>query len=243
MSESAAPADIPHTFDRDDEGGRGPAMRPKLAATLVLARQGAQGPEILMGKRAAAHAFMPQKFVFPGGRVDRADAFGPRDGPPAPPDQARLERVLTPGRARAAPLAALRETVEETGVLFARAAPADRACAHDAWRGFADAGLTPAVSRLALLARAVTPPGRTRRFDAWFFLARAEDAAPSPPAASSAELCEVDWYPLAEARRLDLPSVTRFVLEEAAQRLSSPATAAAPPYLRVIRGRPIVKSL
>ena len=50
------------------------ALRPRDAATLIIVRRdGAAKPRVLMGKRHADHAFMPNKFVFPGGRLDPAD--------------------------------------------------------------------------------------------------------------------------------------------------------------------------
>ena len=44
------------------------------ASTIVLWRERAAGPEVLMGQRGAAAVFMPNKFVFPGGAVDLEDA-------------------------------------------------------------------------------------------------------------------------------------------------------------------------
>lgn len=52
--------------------GAAPAAKPRDAATLIVIR-GQKEPEILMGKRAASHKFMPNKFVFPGGKLDVAD--------------------------------------------------------------------------------------------------------------------------------------------------------------------------
>src|SRR2546430_16826219 len=49
-----------------------PYMRPRDAATLILVRQRGKVPEVLLGCRDAKHAFMPNRYVFPGGRVDRA---------------------------------------------------------------------------------------------------------------------------------------------------------------------------
>ena len=43
------------------------------AATVVLVRRGPEGPAVLMGMRGAKAAFMPSKYVFPGGAVDRVD--------------------------------------------------------------------------------------------------------------------------------------------------------------------------
>ena len=52
----------------------GRAARPRDSATLILVRKDKAEAQILMGKRSAEHAFMPNKFVFPGGKVDPADA-------------------------------------------------------------------------------------------------------------------------------------------------------------------------
>ena len=54
-----------------------PYMRPRDAATLILVRMKNRTPEVLMGCRAAKSAFMPNRYVFPGGRVDLADAHIP----------------------------------------------------------------------------------------------------------------------------------------------------------------------
>ncbi len=52
----------------------GPVVRPRDAATLIIVRRDGRHPRVLMGRRASSHAFMPNKFVFPGGRVDPGDS-------------------------------------------------------------------------------------------------------------------------------------------------------------------------
>ncbi|HUF44051.1 MAG TPA: NUDIX hydrolase, partial [Aestuariivirgaceae bacterium] len=49
-----------------------PAIRPRDAATLIILRRDGAKTRVLMGKRHSDHAFMPGKYVFPGGRVDAA---------------------------------------------------------------------------------------------------------------------------------------------------------------------------
>ena len=70
---------IEHPTD-DNPGGPAEARRaatrsvtPRNAASLILWRQAAAGPEVLMGLRHASHRFMPNVLVFPGGRVDPED--------------------------------------------------------------------------------------------------------------------------------------------------------------------------
>lgn len=211
-------------------GGR---QRPKDAATLILTRAGASGPEVLMGRRAPGHVFMASKWVFPGGRVDRAD-FAAASATALPEvSAARLEREVPPRRARALALAAVRETFEETGLLLAEPAPAAQVAGP--WREFRAAGALPDLAVLAYVARAITPPGRSRRFDARFFMADASALLHPQPTAGSGELDEIAWIPLTEVESLDIPAITRFVVREVRARLEDPSRR--PPFVRFVRGR------
>ncbi|MFW5661782.1 MAG: NUDIX domain-containing protein, partial [Oceanicaulis sp.] len=130
-------------------------LRPRLAASLILTRERASGRvEILLGRRSGGHVFMPQKYVFPGGRVDRGDGYAPLAGEPRREVRETLCRVLSERRARAAAAAALRETAEETGLLVAT--PGDIDKPRPAWTPFAEAGVKPDASTLDLVARAIT---------------------------------------------------------------------------------------
>lgn len=188
------------------------ALRPSLAASLILTRGERENTEVLMGRRSARHVFMPNKYVFPGGRVDRADLTAPLAEDLAADIIATMTRTLPERRARAAAAAAVRETAEETGLLIAR--EGSIRSRHANWAPFRASGVVPDLSGLRLITRAVTPPGRSRRFDTWFFTADAsalcDDRAPEP----SNELEDVQWVPLSRAHTLDLPIVTHFVLGE-----------------------------
>ena len=211
-------------------GGR---RRPKDAATLILTRTGAKGPEVLMGRRAPGHVFMASKWVFPGGRIERADFTAASATDLSPPEATRLAREVTSRRARALAIAAVRETFEETGLLLAEPAPS--ASVAGPWREFRAVGALPDLAALSYIARAITPPGRTRRFDARFFLADASALLHPEPTAGSGELDEIAWLPLAEARAVDLPAITRFVLDEVTHRLVEPDRPL--PFVRMVRGR------
>jgi 8-oxo-dGTP pyrophosphatase MutT (NUDIX family) len=214
-------------------------MRPRLAASLILTRREGDRIDVLMGRRSAKHVFMPNKYVFPGGRVDRADSSAPlaRDLDARVLDV--MSRTMAATRARAAAAAAVRETAEETGLLIAREAPIRSR--HVNWLPFRDAGAAPDLGSLKLITRAITPPGRTRRFDTWFFTADAsallDDRAPEP----SDELEDVQWVTLADARQLDLPFVTHFVLDEL-KRVQPPAPEP-PRCMRAVRGKMVVEAL
>ena len=168
------------------------------AATVVLWRESAQGPQVLMGQRGEGAVFMPSKFVFPGGRVDAEDHTAARPGFLSP-DCARRLSLMAPEDAPPPEVlvaAALRELTEETGLNLA-------AMEHPSLR---------------FIFRAITPPGRTRRFDARFLLAHADslDGDGNDFATASGELQHLRWLPLPEARALDLPFITEVVLAEVA---------------------------
>jgi len=199
-----------------------PYMRPRDAATLILVRMKGKTPEVLMGCRAAAHAFMPNRYVFPGGRVDRADAHVPIATPLNRFVDARLQKAATALRARALAVAAVRETFEESGLMLAKplkgGAPGKDFGEH--WKGFLDTGMAPALDCLDLIARAVTPPGRPRRFNARFFMARAEDA--TGEIRHSSEMGDIRWVRLDEARELPLPTITGLILGEIGRLVKEP---------------------
>jgi glyoxylase-like metal-dependent hydrolase (beta-lactamase superfamily II)/8-oxo-dGTP pyrophosphatase MutT (NUDIX family) len=158
-------------------------VTPRPAATVVLLRPGADGLEVLLTRRPASMAFAPDMHVFPGGRVDRADADerlvarSVIDGAAA---VIGLGGGLAPEAALAAYIAAIREAFEEVGVLLADHGPdADLAAARarllvepDA---FADIAVTLDLrlrtDRLVPISRWVTPASMPRRFDARFFAA------------------------------------------------------------------------
>ncbi len=210
---------------------------PRDAATLVLTRVRKGAAEVLMGRRAPGHVFMASKWVFPGGRIDRSDFTAAAANALPARDMARLTREVPVRRAHALAMAAVRETFEETGLLLA--APAPAASVAGPWREFRAVGALPDLATLSYVARAITPPGRTRRFDARFFMAGADALLHPEPTAGSGELDEIAWLPLADTRALDLPAITRFVLGEVAERLTRPDRPL--PFVRMVRGRHLIE--
>lgn len=167
-----------------------------------------------MGQRGATAAFMPSKYVFPGGAVDAADAHVPLSVPLQPVSQVRLG-LSCPSDAPAPDTfatAAMRELWEETGL---RLEPPPNA----------DLGLQ-------FIFRAITPPGRSRRFDARFFLADAAWISGNPNDFSHAsdELSHLHWIGLQSARALDLPFITEVVLSEIGHLLKNGADKAGVPF-------------
>ena len=187
-----------------------PAVRPKEAATLIVHRGRDADIEVLMGERHRMHRFMPYHWVFPGGRIDPTDARV-RTGTALRPDVAvQLQRKLTRARAQATAIAAVRETFEETGLVIGAPDPApDRNVPRD-WAAFFETGMAPALDNLQYIARAVTPPIRPLRFNARFFMVHYRHA--TGDLSGSGELVSLKWFPIVQARELEMPMITRKIL-------------------------------
>jgi 8-oxo-dGTP pyrophosphatase MutT (NUDIX family) len=213
---------------------KAPYYRPRDASTLLILDRAAGGPpRVLMGRRHMRHKFMPGAWVFPGGRVDAADSRIRAADDYHPVELAKLMVEMkgpkTAARARAIAIAAIRETYEEAGIFVATSAgaapPATGAEVdpHDAFASFAARGLAPSLGRIRFVARAITPPGRPRRFDTRFLAIPADAVAGrlESGVGPSGELEDVAWVSFEEARaRPELPPITRAVLDELENRLA-----------------------
>lgn len=196
------------------------AVRPRNAATLIIVRRDRAKPQVLMGKRNSGHDFMPNLWVFPGGRIDRSDFRAPFATDLKPDVAARFESHIPMNRGRALALTAVRETFEEAGLLLAKPAPSRPALGP--WREFLEQGVAPDLEALEIVARAVTPPMLAKRFDTWFLMADAERLTSLERQPDCGELEEVAWVDFDEAIALPLPAVTRMVIGEAVARLDAP---------------------
>jgi glyoxylase-like metal-dependent hydrolase (beta-lactamase superfamily II)/8-oxo-dGTP pyrophosphatase MutT (NUDIX family) len=188
---------------------------PRPAATIVVVRDGADGIEVLLSRRAERGDHNSGAWVFPGGVVDKGDRLahgccaGVSDG------QAN-ERLGLAENALDFYVAAVRECFEESGLLFAtdrsgELVPLDdeAGAALGAWRGplhrnertlgemCREFGLELALDRLVYLSHWLTPIARPKRFDTRFFIA----AAPTSQTAAfdGTEMVEQLWLKPAEA--------------------------------------------
>jgi 8-oxo-dGTP pyrophosphatase MutT (NUDIX family) len=200
----------------------GQPMRPRDAATLILLDRKGSEFHVLMGRRHKKHAFMPGKFVFPGGRTDPTDSRIAVAAHLHPDEEVRIAghgARASVARARAIALSAVRETYEEAGLLIGRKQPFSTAKAG--WQGFVEHGVHPSLDTLRFVARAITPPGRVRRFDTRFLATwRDEVAATLPHGGPTNELEELVWLPIAEAKQADIPLITKTVLGDLERRLA-----------------------
>lgn len=202
----------------------GPGADIRDAASIILWRPGPTGPEVLMGQRGKGAVFMPEKVVFPGGAVDPEDAGLPFPAPLDPDSARRLALDAPPGLAAPIVLAGIRELWEEAGLRLALPATDPLPALPPSWQGFAASGVRPHTEAMRFVFRAITPPGRPRRFDARFFLVEARQIADPADdfAAASGELGGLRWLPLAATQDLPLPFVTGIVLAEVEARLADP---------------------
>ena len=203
------------------------------AATVIVLRDRHETPHILMGQRGAKAAFMPNKFVFPGGAVDAGDADVPLAAPVNALCHGRLCDDAEPSLAHAIAVAAIRELWEETGLVLGRKGAWQGDVPPD-WQSFATTGHLPDASALQFVFRALTPPGRPRRFDARFFLVDANDIASDPDDFDAAcdELSHLQWVPLSRARSFDMPFITEVVLAEVAARARDTSPPASVPFFK-----------
>ena len=189
-------------------------------------------------------------------------------------------------KARGFPLAAIRETFEETGLVLGtklaspsplvgegrgggsgnearsglnsstptpdpspqgggeknhgRAGSRGRQPPNEAWASYAKSGAVPDLAAVHFIARAITPPGRPRRFDTRFFAVDGDAIAARIDGVVSAdtELVELVWLPIEDAAKLDMPAITMAVVEELKIRTASGFTRDLPvPFYRTQHGR------
>jgi len=222
-----------------------PGVKIRDAATMLLIDRTASVPKVLLGRRHHGHKFMPGKYVFPGGRVEPDDR---RMGAATPLDsrvEARLmKEVRYPSaqKSRGFPLAAIREVFEETGLLLGTKAGAPARAPNAEWAKFAASGVAPDLAAVHFIARAITPPGRPRRFDTRFFAVDADAIAAriDGVVGPDTELVELVWLPIEESMKLDMPGITMAVLEELKIRTAGGFTHDLPvPFYRMQRSKRI----
>jgi 8-oxo-dGTP pyrophosphatase MutT (NUDIX family) len=200
------------------DAGERRIARPLDAAGLVLIRRGADGPEVLLGRRHRRAGFLPDIYVAPGGRVDPGDAASSGFAEGLHPNA--IAQLKTGSRGRP-PLsfarAALRETYEETGLLLTSGGRAAIApAAEGVWQAYGAHACRPGFDALDFVCRAITPTYSKRRYNTRFFLA--DGARTVGELAGNGELEDLNWWPFSELPRLTIVDVTEFVLTEALRR-------------------------
>jgi 8-oxo-dGTP pyrophosphatase MutT (NUDIX family) len=233
-----------------------PGVKIRDAATMLVIDRSGNTPKVLLGRRHHGHKFMPGKYVFPGGRVERSDRKVKAATALDSRVEARLmQEVRRPSadKSRGFALAAIREVFEETGLVLgtrtdgppSAAPPAPNMngatdAARDQWSKFARSGIAPDLAAVHFIARAITPPGRPRRYDTRFFAVDADAIAAriDGVVGPDTELVELVWLPIEESLALDMAGITLAVLEELKIRTAEGFSHDIPvPYYRMRRGK------
>lgn len=194
---------------RDEE--RHPLRTPRDAAALILIDRSAKIRRVLVGKRGKGHAFMPDLYVFPGGRRDPGDNRTPLARPlredVAEKLMARTRSRFQTFAARGLAVAAAREMTEEAHISLTP-------------REFSDA-LRPDVSHFRYFARAITPPRMSRRFDTRFFACFCDEVGVDPGSVrDSMELHDLTWMPIDAHEQQSMPRITKVILSDLNQALT-----------------------
>ena len=172
-----------------------PHVKPRPAATIILARNSADGVEVLMMQRTTAVDFATGMHVFPGGAVDPTDHHPEIASLCVDLDDARASQMLGIEQGGLAYwIAAIRECFEESGLMLGYRAERElvRLQGEDADRlaklrlemaqnklTFADIlkaeQFRAATDRIAYYSHWITQAGRPKRYDTRFFVAQAPE--------------------------------------------------------------------
>ena len=183
---------------------------------------------------------MPQRYVFPGGRVDAGDARVPSPITLRPQVEDKLARSVSPARARALAMAAVRETFEETGLSLGKPSSEAIRTRSEGWAPFYNTGFVPDLARLDYFARAITPPNRVRRFDARFFTVDSKYL--HGELRGNGELEDLRWVNLDDVHQYPLASITELVLEVLRQKLrGEDPNDEATPLFKALRGKELIE--
>lgn len=189
-------------------------VEPRDAASMLVILRSDDQPlddyRVLMGRRHQNHSFMPDVYVFPGGAVDITDLNIAKTGPEAL--QVRLAQFSSHWEHGAALLlAALRETYEETGIrLVKQEIELSLTTSQEDWQDLLD--------RVTFLSRAITPPGRKKRFDTRFFVMEIPEdhlqGQENEKLRDTDELLDLQWVTYNQALELTLHPMTRVIIED-----------------------------
>lgn len=183
---------------------------PRPSATICLLRDGADGVEVLMGKRGSGAKFMADAWVFPGGRVDDIDRALAADLVEGDNDPEQLPWIVT----------ALRETVEELGIWLTDPPRAEALEGRDVYEVLEARGQSFAAD-VRYFANWVTPADLPIRYDARFFATIVDSAI--DPIPDMAEIERAEWVRPADAilaaarRQWLIPFPTHVTLESLAK--------------------------
>ncbi|WP_347057362.1 NUDIX hydrolase [Blastococcus sp. HT6-30] len=241
--------------------GETDVVEPRDAASVVLLRDGAAGPEVYLLRRRPAMAFAAGMHVFPGGSVDLRDREAAQHWAGPPPAEWAEAFSCDPELAAALVAAAVRETFEESGVLLAayRNGTLVADTTGEEWERDrlalieGELALSDFLRARDLLLRAdllrpwahwITPEWQSRRFDTRFFLAALPAGQRTRDVGGEAD--RVAWLPVAEAyrgfrdRSLTMMNATASTLRDLTAHPDVASAMAASRRIRLILGHPVL---
>lgn len=221
---------VPVSQSAEQQSNARKVVRIRDASSLLIIDRQSKMPKVLMGRRNKQLVFMPDKYVFPGGRSDNEDGSVTSANELNKADQEKLLAGMgskaSKRRAKALALCAIRETFEETGLKLATAFSSPLTSAgnsnvvtanHPGWEQFMQGGSIPDLENLRYFARAVTPPAFSRRFDTRFFIIFRDqiNSGFDQTLISCGELEDLGWISLEKAATLNIADITSRILNDA----------------------------
>jgi 8-oxo-dGTP pyrophosphatase MutT (NUDIX family) len=178
---------------------------------------------VLMGKRGSKARFKPGVYVFPGGIVERSDY---RVSPKKQLKKASVKLMAVGGsikKANAIAMAAVRESFEEAGLLFGEKGKLGTS-SHKTWSEFSKRGMTPDLSEMDYIGRAITPSTQPIRFHARFFSIAYEKLVGS--LLGDGELEDLRWVKIDQSEGLEMMQVQKMIMDTLQLRLQGRAAPA-----------------
>ncbi|MEC9247894.1 MAG: NUDIX hydrolase [Pseudomonadota bacterium] len=200
---------------------RKPAKTVSNAASLVIHRTKNGKSEILMGRRGNKARFKPGVYVFPGGMVE------PADGKAKPKKRlnAKHKRYMAVGMsnygANMLAMTAVREAYEEVGLILGSKGDVGQVN-QKSWQAFKTMGLSPDLSKLDYLGRAITPSFQPIRFHARFFSVPFEDL--EGKIAGDGVLEDVRWINVNKYNDFEMMKVQHMIIETLKEKLRTGKT-------------------
>ena len=191
---------------------------PKIgnAASLVIYRSSNGKYEVLMGRRGSKARFKPGVYVFPGGMVEQADGQAIPLKQLAKRHKRHMAVADSDYKANMLAMTAVREAHEEVGSTLGSKGNIGKVN-QVSWNTFRELGISPDLSKLDYLGRAITPSFQPIRFHARFFSIPYELLAGK--IAGDGELEDVRWIKVDKYRDYEMMKVQHMIIETLKEKL------------------------
>ena len=190
----------------------------KDAASLVIYRGHGKKHEVLMGRRGNKARFKPGVYVFPGGVVERADYRAVPKTDLNPTFKRHMAVSDSRNKANTLAMTAVREAYEEVGLIFGSNGHIGKV-EQPSWTKFRELNLSPNLSKLDYLGRAITPSIQPIRFHARFFAIPYELLRGS--IGGDGELEDVRWIRIDKYGDFDMMRVQHMILDILEEKLEN----------------------